>query len=59
MAVGSFERGDFRYNNKLYKYSITRIIYLKTIVNFLTALLLFQESDCYTPIFKLSLLPQF
>ena len=42
-----------------YKFSITGIIHLKTIGKILTALLPLQESDCYTPIFTLSLLPQF
>ena len=41
-----------------YKFSITGIIHLKTFGKCLTPLLLLQESDCYTPIFKLSLLPQ-
>ena len=55
MVMGSLERGDFNYNNKL----LTGIIHLKTIGKCLTPLLLLQESDCYTAIFKLSLLPQF
>jgi hypothetical protein len=33
----------------IYKFSITRIIHLKTVVEFSTALLVLQESDCYTP----------
>jgi hypothetical protein len=42
-----------------YKFSITRIIYLKQFVKFLTALLLLQEFDYYTPLFKLALVLQF
>jgi len=42
-----------------YKFSITRIIYLKEFVKFLTALLLLQESDYFTPLFKLALVLQF
>ena len=60
MAVGSFKRGDISaIKISVYKFSISGIIHLKTIVNFLTALLLFQESDCHMPMFKLSLLPKF
>jgi hypothetical protein len=43
---------------RIYKFSTTGIIHLKTIVKCLTALLILQESDCCTPTFKLSLLPQ-
>ena len=42
-----------------YKFSITRITYLKQFVKFLTALLLFQESDYNTPLFKLALVLRF
>ena len=37
---------------EFYKFSITRIIYVKTIIKFSTALLLLQESDCYTSLFN-------
>jgi hypothetical protein len=42
-----------------YKFSKARIIYLKQLVKFLTALLLLQESDYYMPLFKLALVLQF
>jgi hypothetical protein len=42
-----------------YKFSITRIIYLKQFVKHLTALLLLQESNYNTPLFKLALELQF
>jgi hypothetical protein len=42
-----------------YKFSIIRIIHLETIVKLSIALLQLQESDCYTPLFKLALLLSF
>jgi len=42
-----------------YKFSITRIIYLKQFVKFYSALLLLQEPDYYMPLFKLALVLQF
>ena len=41
------------------KFSITRIIYLKQFVKFLTTLLQLQESDYYIPLVKLALVLQF
>ena len=40
----------------VYKFSLIRIIYLEIIVKFSTALLLFEESDCYTPLFNPSVM---